>query len=130
MAYAIYFAWHVISVAAHSGPNEIAHHNSWVQFGGLPFLLGTMSFNGWFAASQPWGPSIGLALIFAAMWARCASLHLRVCCVTYTGFFSVAGQPFNQNWGLAASPAWALACASGISGLGRLIRSARNAPSG
>jgi hypothetical protein len=129
IAYAIYFGWHVMRVAAHSGPNEVAHHNSWIQFGGLPFVLGTMSFNGWFAASQPWGPSIGLVLVLAALWARAAPLHLRVCCVTYAGFFAVAGQPFNQNWGLVASPAWALACAYGIGGLRRLIRSARNAPS-
>jgi hypothetical protein len=128
-AYAIYFGWHVMSVAAHSGPNEVAHHNSWIQFGGLPFVLGTMSFNGWFAASQPWGPSIGVALVLAALWARSAPLHLRVCCVTYVGFFAVVGQTFNQNWGLVASPAWALACAYGISGLRRLIRSARDASS-
>ena len=124
-AYTVYFGWHVMSVAAHSLPGDIAHQNSWIQFGGLPFVLGTMSFNGWFAVSQPWGPSIGLVLIIAAAWARSAPIHLRVCCVTYAGFFSVAGQPFNQNWGLAASPAWAVACAYGVSGLHRLIRSAK-----
>ncbi len=130
LAYAIYFGWHVMGVAAHSGPNELAHHDSWLQFGGLPFVLGTMSFSGWFAASQPWGPSIGLTLILASLWSRSAPLHLRVCTVTFAAFFSIAGQPFNQNWGLVAAPAWALGCAYGLGGLRRLIRSARSASSG
>jgi hypothetical protein len=129
LAYAIYFAWHVASVNAHSGPNEVAHRNSWIQFGGLPFVLGTMSFNGWFAASQPWGPAIGLALVLSALWNRSAPLYLRVCSATYVGFFAAVGQTFNQNWGLVASPAWALACAYGIGGLRRLARSARGVSS-
>jgi hypothetical protein len=125
-AYAAYFISHASNVAAHTGPGDVAHAQSWVQFGGLAFVLGTISFTGWFVALQPWGAAVGCVLIVASMWARKAPLHLRVTVVTYLALFSIVGQVFNQNWGLVTAPAWALACGYGVEGVRTLIVAARS----
>jgi hypothetical protein len=96
-----------------------------VQFGGVPFVLGTIGFSGWFAALPSWGVAIGCALIVAALWAPRASPQLRGAIIAYMTFFAVVGQPFNQNWGLVTAPAWALACGYGVAGLRRLLAAAR-----
>lgn len=117
--YAVYYVMHINSVAAHVAMD--AQPRAWIEFGGLPFVLGTIRFSGWFAL--PGVAAIGLVLILAALWSR-APLHLRATAVAYLAFFTVIGQNFNQNWGLVAAPTWALACGYGIDGVRRLARAA------
>lgn len=123
--YIAYFALHVSHVHAQVLPGDRAHAQSWVQFGGLGFILGSIGFTGWFTMWQPWLPAIGLVLTVAAIWARQAPTHLRLAVVAYLLFFAVVGQSFNQNWGLVAAPAWALACGYGIGSLKDLGAAAR-----
>jgi hypothetical protein len=123
-AFLAYYSVHVSHVAAHIGPHDLAHPQSWVQFGGLKFVLGTIGFLGWFAALPSWCPPFGLVLLLAALWAPDASVQLRTTIVAYLVFFSIVGQVFNQNWGLVTGPAWALASGYGVAGLSRLISSA------
>jgi hypothetical protein len=124
-AYGAYFAMHAVNVHAQLAAGARAHSQSYVQFGGLPFVLGTIGFSGWFAALPHWVTAIGCVLIVASAWSRAAPLHLRIAAIAYVVFFAIVGQVFNQNWGLVAAPAWALACGYGIDGLKTLVTAAR-----
>ncbi len=45
LAYAAFFAWHAANVFPLIGPNDLAHRGSWLQLGGLPFVLSTCQMN-------------------------------------------------------------------------------------
>lgn len=122
--YAGYFAWHLTGVVAHQLPDERAHTDSWLHAGGLPFLLTTMHWTGWwFLAPLAW-TAVLLVLVTAGLTNAGAPRHARVAGLVYAGFFMVAGQPFDHYWGLVASPIWAL-----LAGLGA-VAIVRRLPNG
>jgi hypothetical protein len=124
-AFGAYFLVHVAEVTAHIGANDLTHKQSWVQFGGLPFVLRTITFTGWFDALPVWTRAFGCVLLVAALWARGARRQLQAAVVTFLIFFAVVGQSFNQYWGLVTGSAWALAYGYGVAGLSRLITAAK-----
>jgi hypothetical protein len=125
LASGAYVMLHAFQVGDQLGPGELAHKQSWVQFGGLPFLLRVISFSGWYDVLPVWSRGLGCVLLAASIWARAAPVQLRAMVAAYLVFFAIVGLPFNQYWGLVTAPAFALATGYGISGLQRLIRAAR-----
>jgi hypothetical protein len=128
-AYVAYLLLHVYQVGAQLGPAEVAHKQSWIQFGGLPFLLRVISFSGWYDVLPVWTRAVGCVLLAASVWATGAPRQLRAMVAAYLLFFSVVGLPFNQYWGLVIASPFALATGYGIVGLRRLIAAARQRPS-
>jgi hypothetical protein len=126
--YSAFLLLHVWLVSAQLGPAELAHKQSWVQFGGLPFLLRIVSFSGWYDVLPIWSRAVGLVLLVASVWATKAPRQLQVMVAAYLLFFSIVGQSFNQYWGLVTGPAFALATGYGVAGLWRLIGAARTKP--
>lgn len=123
--YVAYLLWHVSQVNAQLGLHERSHNESWIQFGGLPFVLRIISFGGWYEVLPDWSRAVGCVLLVAALWAPRASRQLRALVAAYLVFFSVVGQSFNQYWGLVTAPAFAAATGYGVTGLWRLISAAR-----
>jgi hypothetical protein len=115
---------HASRVSAQLGAQELAHKESWIQFGGLPFLLRVISFTGWYDVLPAWARAIGCVLLAASVWATGAPRQLRAMVVTYFAFFFAVGLPFNQYWGLVVGPAFAAATGYGMVGLWRLISAA------
>ena len=99
-------------------------HPSWVQLGGLQFVLATIGFGGWLYLMPSWVAAVACVLLVAAMWAPTRVEHIKGTVATYLAFFAVVGQPFNQSWGLMTAPTWAIAYALGVHGLVRLVNQA------
>ena len=122
--YAAYFGWHLTQVWAHRLPTDLAHDSSWLEFGGLPFLLTTVHRQAWLRLLPAPLTALALVLIVAGIADARAPRHVRAASAVYVLFFLVAGKPFNSYWGLMAWPTWALACGYGVDTTGRAIRTA------
>ena len=122
MAYAIYYARHVQQVGLHQQPGDLTHPASWLQFGGLPFLLSTVRWNAWLTALPPIFTGVALVLIVLGVANARAPLFVRLTSAAYAVFFLLAGQSFNQYWGLIAWPTWAICAGFGADDLVSSIR--------
>lgn len=122
-AWVVFYVIHATAAthAMHAG--DLAHP-SWVQLGGLRFVLATIGFGGWLYLMPPWVAAIGCVLLVASVWAPVKAAHVRGAVVAYLMFFAVVGQPFNQSWGLLTASVWAIAYGLGVQGLLRLIKQA------
>ena len=119
--YASYFAWHVSQVAAQRLPTDFAHDQSWIQFGGLPFLQATVMKLGWLVLLPESLAALAVVLIVGGIVNPRAPLHLRAASGAYAMFFLVAGLPFNGYWGWMAVPAWAMVCGYGVDTVSRAL---------
>ena len=75
-------------------PHPTWHTMSWIQFGGLRFVLATVRSNGWLAFLPWWDHSVragGHARSVHGAPPRSSSLSV----VCYLIAFAIAGQPFN-----------------------------------
>lgn len=111
--YAVYYGWHLVHVWEHRLPTDLALTSSWLELGGLPFLLQKAHWHAWLFASPPWATALALAAVGLGISAARAPLHVRLASAVYVGFFLAAGKSFNGYWGLVAWPTWALACGFG-----------------
>ena len=89
---------------------------SWIQFGGLRFLLSTIRFGGWLLVMPWWVGPVALVLLVASLWSQ-APVHLKAAVVTYVVFFCIVGQPMNRGWGLLTAPTFAPAYGFGVFGV-------------
>jgi len=105
-AWAVFFAWHWGQAAPLIAENARAHHESWVQFGGLPFVLSTTQVTAYLLLLPQWVT----ALYFVAAMFGLAGWHtplgervgLTVCLFVLA--FACVGQEFNQYWGALLAP--------------------------
>lgn len=119
LSFLAYYACHVYFVQVHILPSDPAHASSWVQFGGLRFILSAIRFGSWFPLAPSWLVALACTVIVASLWSP-APRHLKACVVTYLALFAAVGQPVNFYWGLLVAPTWALAVGYGFLGLRRL----------
>jgi hypothetical protein len=120
--YAAFFAWHASSVRAHQLASDLAHRDSWLQFGGLRFLLDVIGMQSWLIFLPRATAALALMLIVAGVLRPLAPMHLRAAAAVYAALFLFVGQSFNTYWGFVAGPMWALACGYGLA---EIIRSGR-----
>jgi hypothetical protein len=116
---AAYYTAHFVAVWAHRLPNDWAHQSSWVQGGGLQFVLNTVRINQW-CLILPSFSAAGICTLILASWWTPVPLQLRAAALAYLAFFAVVGQPFNDYWGLVTAPLWAIAAAFGLHALRHL----------
>lgn len=112
-AYAIYYGWHLRQLSDHQLPTDVTHRASWVQFGGLPFLLSTVQWNAWLTALPPFFTALALAMILVGIANPRTPMFVRITSATYAAFFLMVGHGFNHYWGLVAWPTWAIAAGFG-----------------
>jgi hypothetical protein len=106
--YALYFFWHAQSVQAAMPIDATAHPFSWVQWGGLPFVVGTVKWYAWVAiAPTILGPLVVSTGLLGVVSSR-MSPQVRLALLAYFVAFSIVGHSFNTYWGLVTVPLWAL----------------------
>jgi hypothetical protein len=93
---------------------------SWIQFGGAPFLLSTCRMNVFLLELPRWISALYLPLSLLGLAALRGESGLRigVTAAVYVIAFSVVGQPFNNYWGLLLAPLLAF----GIAGVPAMLR--------
>jgi hypothetical protein len=119
--YGIYYAMHYWEAFHHMQPSDVTHVNSWLYWGGLPFLLQTWRCNGFFIMAPSWILALAVVAMAVAWWAPRMPLHLRTSVLLYSVLFLAVGQPFNNYWGLLTAPIMALWLAYSPQGLRELL---------
>jgi hypothetical protein len=101
--YAALYAVHVWSWRRAVPIDARTHIDSWIAFGGVPFLLENLRVQGLFVVLPRGLMGVVLAALAIAPWARSMPRALRVAGATYILFLCVAGQSFNTYWGAVAA---------------------------
>jgi hypothetical protein len=119
--FGLYYGAHVSQVRLHQQAADLAHPQSWVQWGGLPFWLVTLKANGAFlVAPRPLLAALSVLLV-SSVWASSTPQHIRGTVIAYGLLFAVVGHSFNDYWGFVPVFAYAFAMAYGPSGVRTLI---------
>jgi len=112
--YAAYYGLHVRAVALHRQPTDLVQAASWIQFGGMPFVLTTFGTNSLLHNRPIWLAALVFAFIAAGVLSRELPVHIRVAVMVYLAAFALAGQPFNWYWGWLTGFITPLVFASGV----------------
>lgn len=115
--YVLYYGWHAWQATRHIRPDDFSHAESWLSWGGLPFLLETWRYNGLFLVTPVPIFALSVVGVAAAAWAPRMPLHIRASIVLYSACFLAIGQPFNGYWGFLTAPLIALWLAYAPAGL-------------
>ena len=107
LAYAAFFAWHVAQVTPLIAADARAHEGSWLQLGGIPFVISTAQMHGvllppdrqWIAAIY-----LPLAILGFIAWKSDAGKRAALVAIAYLLLFAFVGHPFNQYWGSLLAP--------------------------
>jgi hypothetical protein len=110
LTFAGWYVWHASMVSRTIGVPDVIDARTWLQFGGLPFLIATAQMNCWLLPLPPWLAAIYLPTAFLglARWKSETGRRCGLFAAAYSVMFLCIGQPFNQYWGLLLAPplAW------------------------
>jgi hypothetical protein len=124
VVYGLYYGWHVSKVLPLRLPTDVGHASSWLEGGGLAFVVSTIEWSGWqFMLPAPWN-GVTFALLLAGLAHERVPSYARVTALAYLAWFSVAGKAFDHYWGLMAAPVWMMCAAYGVDQVARLISAA------
>ncbi len=126
LAYLLFFANHVVSVQSLLGTSDVASVESWLRFGSLPFLLVTTQINTFLYVAPYWLTAIyfSVGMVGVIGWRSEWGIRVSLVVAAYLAFFFVAGQPFNNYWGILISPLMGIEVVAGVMGLRVLVRRA------
>ncbi|MCE9555957.1 MAG: hypothetical protein K8T91_21625 [Planctomycetes bacterium] len=126
--YGLFFLWHIVQVHAMQTPGARAQEDSWVQLGGLAFVISTTQLNGWLLVLPQWVAALylPLALLGFASWKGAAGERAAIAAAAYVLLFGFVGQDFNQYWGSLIAPLLCLGFAWTAPALHDLVRASRN----
>jgi hypothetical protein len=126
-AYALFFGIHALNVLQFVTPADRAHDGSWVQFGGLPFVLSTCQMNVFLLLLPQWITAIyiAMAMLGLASWKSENGLRVGMTLSVYVALMSVVGHSFNQYWGSLFAPLLCFGVARFPSAVTRLWRAAK-----
>lgn len=124
VAFLAFFGWHASIVAELVRPADRSHYESWLQFGGAPFLLSLAQMNCYLLLLPQWVTGIYLPLAVLGLAGWSAPWGQRIALVTfgYLAVFAVVGQSFNQYWGMLFSPLLCFGAARGVFAVRDLAR--------
>ena len=94
----LYLLWHIGQVHQAMPPHPTWHTTSYIQFGGLRFVLATAASRICGFDALPWWIT-PLALVAALLGAWSAPPVVSLPILGYLTAFAIAGQPFNWYWG-------------------------------
>jgi hypothetical protein len=102
-----FFAWHAARVAAVAPAVPAEATDSWLQWGGLGFVLRTVQMNQWLFNLPLWVSALVFPLALAGLlgWDDRKGALAALTVLVYAGAFLVVGKPFNIYWGLLFAPA-------------------------
>jgi hypothetical protein len=124
LAYGVFFAWHVAHVWALVGPDDRAHLEGWLQFGGAAFVLAVAQMNAFLLLLPQWVTAIylPLAMLGFASNDSAAGRRAGLTACAFLILFAFVGQPFNQYWGALIAPLLCLGAAQGLDAIADLVR--------
>ena len=101
---------------------DVAHTGSWLQFGGLGFVLSIVATHVWLVMQPLQVIVAALMLVVAGIASRNTPMPIRIASATYLFFFLAVGQSFNTYWAYLVWPTWSLASGFGAHELLQGIR--------
>jgi hypothetical protein len=125
--YFAFYLWHAWQVLALVGPDDRAHAESWLQYGGAAFVLAVSQVNIYLLLLPQWLTAfyLPLALLGFASWNSAAGQRAGVATCIFLAMFAFVGQPFNQYWGSLIAPLLCFGAAQAPAALADLIRKSR-----
>jgi hypothetical protein len=108
LAWVVFFGLHWLEVTRVMPPGARAHTHSWIQFGGMPFVIATTQVNSYLLL-LPLPQGVTAAYLVAALfgllgWHSVGGRRIAITASAFVLMFSVVGQDFNLYWGLLNSP--------------------------
>ena len=127
LAFVAYFGWHVTNVLSHMQESDPVHPQSWLAFGGIPFVLHAFRHaSGVMVGLPPFLFGVLMAFAVSAWWSKTMTWHVRAGIVAYAVFFLAFGHPFNGYWGLNVAPLFGLWLAHAEHGVAALTQSVQS----
>jgi hypothetical protein len=122
-----FYAWHATIVTDLVRAGDRSHVESWLQFGGAPFLLSLAQMNCYLLLLPQWvtGLYLPLAVLGLAGWSTPWGQRLALVAFGYLALFAFVGQSFNQYWGMLFAPLLCFGAARGAFVLRDLWHAAR-----
>jgi hypothetical protein len=104
--YAAFFVWHASMVLSLVRPGDRAHSESWIQFGGLPFVIATCQMNAYLLLLPQWVTALFfcLSVLGFAGWDTPFGRRIGLTAAGYLTGLMVVGHDFNQYWGAMLAP--------------------------
>jgi len=126
-AYSVFFACHIYQVSLMQGAGGRAQEDSWVQLGGLAFVVSTTQLNGWLLVLPQWVAALylPLAMLGFASWRGVAAERAGMAAAAYVLLFGFVGQDFNQYWGALIAPLLCLGIAWSAPAIRDLMHASR-----
>jgi len=124
--YGLFFAMHAWRVLQHIHPDDPANANSWVYFGGLPFLFQIWRTNGLFILFPRPVFAFVVVGIIVSWWSRRMPVHVRSAVLVYSICFLVVGLPFNTYWGFVLAPVMGIWLSYAYDGIHQLFSTPSN----
>jgi len=126
-AYAAFFAYHIQQVQSRILPTDAAHDGTWLQAGGLAFVVSLAQVNSWFLVlPQAFAAAyFAFAMLGAASWDSAWGRRVGLNFCGYAATFALVGYEFNQYWGVLIAPLFALSAAHAPAALADLVRASR-----
>ena len=95
--YGLYLVWHIGQVHQAMPAHPTWHPVSWIQYGGLRFVLVTVRSNAWLTMLPWWMTPFALVAALLGAWKAPPVVSLSI--VGYFMAFAIVGLPFNWYWG-------------------------------
>jgi hypothetical protein len=126
-AWGLFFALHAWQVYRWMPPDAKAHTHSWIQCGGLGFIIATTQMNAFLIALPQWVTAIYLvaALVGLAGWDTPLGVRIGLTTCVVLAVLALVGQGFNQYWGVVIAPLLCFGVARFPRSLFDLIQAAR-----
>jgi hypothetical protein len=104
--YGLFMTYHALQVTGRLTGADLAHKTSWIQFGGVGFLLATARMNFLLMGLPAWCTAVYLPLSLLGLAGWRGSMGHRVALATgaYAAAFAIVGMPVNFYWGLMYTP--------------------------
>jgi hypothetical protein len=104
--YVLFMTYHALQVTGRLTGTDLAHKESWIQFGGVGFLLATARMNFLLMGLPAWCTAVYLPLSLLGLAGWRGSMGHRVALATgiYVAAFAIVGMPVNFYWGLMYTP--------------------------
>jgi hypothetical protein len=126
VGYAVFYALHASTVSGLIRPDDVAHPQGWVRFGGTAFVISTSQVNAYLLLLPQWVTAVyfALAMLGFASWSGPTGLRFGLTAALYVVGFGVVGQDFNQYWGSMTAPLFCFGVARSGTALIELARQA------
>lgn len=123
----IYFGIHWLIVSDLVSPADRAHRESWIQFGGVGFVISTVQISAYLLLLPQWMTALYFvaAMVGFAGWDSDLGRRTGLTAVLFVLAFCVVGQEINQYWGGLIAPLFCFGAARFPASLRDLVKAAR-----